>query len=63
MLRSPSIHDGFAFAGHHRPPQLPGPLAGQMDASRAGALNLVLSGMPLSSAASMVNILNVEPAW
>jgi hypothetical protein len=55
----------LAFCGHQRPPHEPGSPspAGYRDTKRMGELNAVFSGIPASSAASMVNILNVEPAW
>ncbi len=63
MVRSPSMNDGLALPGHQYPSQLPGPLSRHFVFKLAGALKLVSSGIPASSAASMVNILNVEPAW
>ncbi len=63
IVRSPFIQDGLALAGHQCPPQLPFPSASQWVGSGDGELNEVDSGRPSDSAASMVNILNVEPAW
>ena len=59
--RLPSIQLGLSLPGQYRPPQLPGPLSGHSVGSFAGALNTLFNGMPACSAASMVNILNVEP--
>ena len=54
---------GLALRGHHRPPQDPGPSAAYCVMIRCGELILVLSGSPISSAATIVKILNVDPAW
>src|SRR5215470_10894322 len=62
MVRKPSIQSGLLFTGHHLPPQVPG-VPGYGVTSGEGALNTVSSVLPASSAASMVNILNVDPAW
>lgn len=63
IIRYPSIQSGLAFAGHQRPSQLPGPSAAYRVGSLAGASKPVERVRPDSSAASMVNSLNVEPAW
>src|SRR5262245_22110590 len=62
MVRGPSIHSGLLLTGHHFPPQTPG-VPGYGVTRGEGATNSVSSVLPASSAASIVNILNVDPAW
>ena len=65
MVCRPTI-DSVEFFGHQCTwsphDDGPGPVM-YFDRNTIGALNDVDSGMPLSSAASMVKILNVDPAW
>ena len=64
MVRLPSIHFGFALTGHQWPPgSCPDRCRDSCVTSGDGALNVVSSGLPSSSAASMVNSLNVDPDW
>src|SRR2546430_11553864 len=62
MVRYPFIHGGLSLTGHHMPPQ-PRLPPGHRVTSGEGARNPVDSGRPDSSAASMVDILKVEPVW
>src|SRR2546423_15517791 len=69
MLRLPFIQDGFALTGQYR--GVPGQPLLYLGSADAGYFDLygdvVLieysSGSPFSSAAVIVKILNVDPAW
>ena len=62
MFCTPTIAP-LALWGHQNWPQVDPPPPGYLVMMVRGELIGVFSGRPFSSAASMVNTLNVDPAW